>query len=129
MTEPKYNYIWKPEDAYILCSDIIELEKENFVAFLLNTKNRVLARKIISVGGLNATVVHPREVFRTAIEVSGASILCVHNHPSGDPTPSQEDINVTKRLVKAGEIIGIDVLDHVVVGREGWVSLKQQGMM
>ncbi|MDY7989852.1 DNA repair protein RadC [Paenibacillus polymyxa] len=129
MSEPGCNYIRKPEDAFLLCSDLMEFAQEHFIVFLLNTKNRVISRKVISVGGLNSAVVHPREVFRAAIESSTASILCVHNHPSGDPTPSREDISVTKRLVEAGKVIGIDVLDHVVVGRDGWVSLKQQGMM
>ncbi|MMZ61988.1 hypothetical protein D1872_241680 [compost metagenome] len=129
MSEPSYNYIRKPEDVYILCSDILESKQELFIVFLLNTKNRVLSRKTVSIGGLNAAVVHPREVFRTAIEANVASILCVHNHPSGDPSPSPEDISVTKRLVEAGNTIGIEVLDHLIVGRDGWVSLKQQGMI
>lgn len=122
-------YIQKPEDVFLLCSDIVGHNKENFIVILLNTKNRVIARKVISIGGLNSAVVHPREVFRVAFENSAAAIVCVHNHPSGDPSPSPEDISVTKRLVEVGGIIGIDVLDHVIVGRDGWVSLKEQGIM
>ncbi|MNP75255.1 hypothetical protein D3C76_1722840 [compost metagenome] len=81
------------------------------------------------MGSLNATVVHPREVFRSAIQRSSASILCAHNHPSGDPTPSHEDIELTQRLMEAGEIIGIDVLDHLVIGDGTFLSMKERGLM
>jgi len=81
------------------------------------------------MGSLNAAIVHPREVFRAAIKRSSASIICVHNHPSGDPTPSSEDVALTRRLMEAGEIIGIDVLDHIVIGDRRYVSLKEQGLM
>jgi DNA repair protein RadC len=88
------------------------LQKEHFVCLFLNTKNHVIGQETLSVGSLNASIVHPREVFRAAIKRSSASIICVHNHPSGDPTPSPEDIQLTHRLVEAGSIIGIEVLDH-----------------
>ncbi|MNR56218.1 hypothetical protein D3C85_1767520 [compost metagenome] len=81
------------------------------------------------MGSLNASIVHPREVFRAAIKRSSASIICVHNHPSGDPTPSPEDISLTGRLVEAGAIIGIEVLDHVIIGDQRFISLKEQGFM
>jgi DNA repair protein RadC len=81
------------------------------------------------MGSLNASIVHPREVFRAAIKRSSASIICVHNHPSGDPTPSPEDIQLTHRLVEAGSIIGIEVLDHIIIGDFKFVSLKEQGYM
>ncbi|MNG18398.1 hypothetical protein D3C84_1024620 [compost metagenome] len=81
------------------------------------------------MGSLNASIVHPREVFRAAIKRSSASIICVHNHPSGDPTPSPEDISLTARLVEAGSIIGIEVLDHVIIGDQRFISLKEQGFM
>ena len=83
----------------------------------------------VSVGGLDSSIVHPREVFKDAIAISAASIVVAHNHPSGDPTPSTEDRHVTARLVEAGQILGIDVLDHLVIGNGRWVSLKEQGWM
>lgn len=86
-------------------------------------------RKKLSMGSLNASIVHPREVFRAAIKRSSASIVCVHNHPSGDPTPSPEDIQLTHRLVEAGTIIGIEVLDHVIIGDQRFISLKEEGFM
>jgi DNA repair protein RadC len=119
--------IRSPQDVYQLSLDLVSKEQEHFVVYCLNSKHHVINRKTISVGSLNATVVHPREVFRAAIENSSASIICVHNHPSGDPTPSPEDISVTQRLCEAGEIIGIELIDHVIVGRTGWFSLKANG--
>lgn len=81
------------------------------------------------MGSLNASIVHPREVFRAAIKCSSASLVCAHNHPSGDPTPSPEDISLTARLVEAGQIVGIDVLDHLIIGDGSFVSLKERGLM
>ena len=118
-----------PLDVYRLSLDLVSLYQEHFMVYFLNSKNQVISRKTIFIGSLNKTVVHPREVFRAAIQQSSASIVCVHNHPSGDPTPSREDIEVTNRLVEAGEVIGIDVLDHVIVGRDGYVSLKEGGLI
>jgi len=118
-----------PLDVYRLSLDLVSLYQEHFVVFFLNTKNRIIRRETITIGSLSATVIHPREVFRAAIQHSSAAIVCVHNHPSGDPTPSFEDIEVTRRLVDAGKIIGIDVLDHVIVGRDGYVSLKEGGLI
>ena len=118
-----------PLDVYHLSLDMISLHQEHFVVYFLNSKNRVISRKTIFIGSLNSTVVHPREVFHAAIQHSSASIVCVHNHPSGDPTPSQEDIQVTQRLMKAGEIIGIEVLDHVIVAQNGYVSMKEGGLI
>lgn len=118
-----------PRDVYHLSLDLVSKEQEHFVVFFLNTKNRVIGRKVISIGTLNTSFAHPREVFRAAIENGSASIICVHNHPSGDPSPSHDDIEVTKRLMEAGRIIGIDVLDHVIVAKDGWVSLKERGIV
>jgi DNA repair protein RadC len=95
----------------------------------LNTKNQVLHKQTIFIGSLNASIVHPREVFREALKRSAASIICLHNHPSGDPAPSREDIEVTKRLVECGKMIGIDVLDHVIIGENKFVSLKEKGYL
>ena len=97
--------------------------------FLLNTKNQVLAIKTVSVGDLSSSIVHPREVFQDAVVISAASIIIAHNHPSGDPTPSAEDIAVTRRLMDAGEILGIELLDHVIIGDGVFVSLKERGKM
>jgi DNA repair protein RadC len=122
--------IRSPKDvAALMMEDMRYLQKEHFVCLFLNTKNRVIAQETLSMGSLNASIVHPREVFLAAIKRSSASIICVHNHPSGDPTPSPEDIELTARLVEAGEIIGIDVLDHIVLGDPGFVSLKEKGYM
>ncbi|MCP3773992.1 DNA repair protein RadC [Paenibacillus sp. MZ04-78.2] len=122
--------IRSPQDvAALLMEDLRYLQKEHFVCLFLNTKNHVIGQETLSMGSLNASIVHPREVFRAAIKRSSASIVCAHNHPSGDPTPSPEDVEITKRLVQAGEIVGIDVLDHIVIGDKRYVSLKELGFM
>ncbi|OMC99735.1 DNA repair protein RadC [Paenibacillus sp. FSL R5-0636] len=119
-----------PRDAAeILTEQLRYLQKEHFVCLFLNTKNHVIGQETLSMGSLNASIVHPREVFRAAIKCSSASIICAHNHPSGDPTPSPEDISLTARLLQAGEIIGIDVLDHLIIGDSSFVSLKEKGHM
>ncbi|ALS23246.1 MULTISPECIES: RadC family protein [Paenibacillus] len=122
--------IRSPQDvASLLMEDMRYLQKEHFVCLFLNTKNHVIGQETVSMGSLNASIVHPREVFRAAIKRSSASIVCAHNHPSGDPTPSPEDVQITKRLVQAGDIVGIDVLDHIVIGDQRFVSLKELGLM
>ncbi|HEY4389935.1 MAG TPA: DNA repair protein RadC [Paenibacillus sp.] len=127
---PEAVSIRSPHDAAnILMEQLRYLSKEHFVCLFLNTKNHIIAQETLSIGSLNASIVHPREVFRAAIKCSSASIVCAHNHPSGDPTPSPEDIQMTRRLCEAGEIVGIDVLDHVVIGDGQFVSLKEQGLM
>ncbi|GAK43277.1 DNA repair protein RadC [Paenibacillus urinalis] len=122
--------IRSPKDAAdLLMEQLRYLQKEHFVCLFLNTKNHVIAQETLSMGSLNASIVHPREVFRAAMKCSSASIVCAHNHPSGDPAPSPEDIQLTRRLVKAGEIVGIDVLDHIVIGDGKYASLKEQGFI
>lgn len=122
--------IRSPKDAFdLLEPDLRYSTKEHFVCLFLNTKNRVIFKEIISIGSLNAAIVHPREVFRSAIKRSSASLICSHNHPSGDCTPSSEDIDLTKRLVNAGEIVGIEVLDHIIIGGNTYISLKEKGLM
>jgi DNA repair protein RadC len=119
-----------PRDAAdILMEQLRYLQKEHFVCLFLNSKNHIIAQETLSMGSLNASIVHPREVFRAAIKCSSASIVCAHNHPSGDPTPSPEDIQITKRLIEAGAIVGIDVLDHLVIGDGIYVSLKEKGLV
>jgi len=102
-------------------------QKEHFHALYLNTKNHVIEDKLISKGTLNASLIHPREVFKQAIQSSANSLILIHNHPSGDPTPSKEDEVVTKNLVNAGELLGISILDHVVIGKETYISMKENG--
>ncbi|MEK5026412.1 MULTISPECIES: RadC family protein [Paenibacillus] len=128
LTEPVT--IRSPQDAAeILTEQLRYLQKEHFVCLFLNTKNHVIAQETLSMGSLNASIVHPREVFRAAMKCSSAAIICAHNHPSGDPTPSPEDISLTSRLLQAGEIVGIDVLDHLIIGDSSFVSLKEKGYM
>jgi DNA repair protein RadC len=103
--------------------------REEFIAVLLDGKNRVLREERISIGSLTASIVHPREVFLVAVKESAGSIVLVHNHPSGDPTPSPEDLEVTRRLVRAGEILGIRVLDHLIIGERGYTSLLDRGWL
>jgi len=120
--------IRSPEDgAKYVMEDLRFLSQEHFVCLYLNTKNQVIHRKTVFIGSLNASIVHPREVFKEAIKRSAASIICAHNHPSGDPTPSREDIEVTKRLVECGRMIGIELLDHLIIGEQKFVSLKEKG--
>jgi DNA repair protein RadC len=122
--------IRSPEDgANYVMNDMRFLSQEHFVCLYLNTKNQVLHKQTIFIGSLNASIVHPREVFKEAFRRSAASIICIHNHPSGDPTPSREDIEVTKRLAECGKIIGIDVLDHLIIGEKKYVSLKEKGYL
>lgn len=104
-------------------------KQEKFAIILLDTKNQITSFKIISVGTLNASLVHPREVFHAALQKLACSIILAHNHPSGDPRPSQEDILLTKRLRKAGEVLGIPVLDHVIIGGTDYFSFKEEGLM
>ena len=104
------------------------LDREHFRAILLNTKNHVLRVETIGIGTLNSTAVHPREVFKLAVKYSAAAIILVHNHPSGDPTLSRDDLEVTKRLVEVGKVLGIDILDHIIIGDGKFVSLKEKGL-
>ncbi|MFS0567533.1 JAB domain-containing protein, partial [Brevibacillus invocatus] len=105
-------------------------DREAFLLLCLSTKNEPVAIHLVSVGSLDSSIVHPREVFKAAILSNCSSVIVAHNHPSGDPTPSREDIEVTKRLQEAGELLGIPVLDHIILGHEGaYVSLKEKGYM
>lgn len=119
-----------PDDAAEYAMPRLRYEKrEHFAILLLDTKNQVITFSDISIGSLNASIVHPREVFRCAIAHCASSIILVHNHPSGDPAPSTEDINVTFRLIKSGKILDIEILDHIIIGDNKYTSLKQQGMI
>jgi DNA repair protein RadC len=106
-----------------------QARQEHFLVLLLNARHGVEEVQTVSIGSLNASIVHPREVFRPAILASAASIILVHNHPSGDPEPSEEDISITSRLVKVGDIVGIAVLDHIIVSKHGITSLKSRQLL
>ena len=119
-----------PADAYSLLRTYLDgSDREHFVAVLVDTKNNVIGINTVSVGALNTTVVHPREVFKPAILCNAASVLLAHNHPSGDATPSEDDKAVTQRLRDAGTILGITVLDHIVIGEGDYFSFKAQGLI
>ncbi|MBN2098793.1 MAG: DNA repair protein RadC [Dehalococcoidia bacterium] len=114
-----------PEDVVKAAAvDLKGKKKEHFLALLLDTRNRLIRTATVSMGSLDSSIVHPREVFKEAIKASAASVIFVHNHPSGDPEPSHDDIELTRRLVEAGKLLGILVLDHVIVGDGSFVSLK-----
>ncbi|MDH3214904.1 MAG: DNA repair protein RadC [Candidatus Krumholzibacteria bacterium] len=113
--------------ARMFMHEMTHLDREHFKAALLNTKNQVLKVVTISIGSLNASIVHPREIFKPAISASAASIVLVHNHPTGDPTPSQEDVEFTRRFAKCGDLMGIQLLDHVIIGWGRYRSLKESG--
>lgn len=117
-----------PQDvAHIVMEEMRLLDREHFRVLSLSTKNHVLGISKVSIGSLNSSLVHPRECFKEAIRRNSHSIILVHNHPSGDPTPSPQDIEVTNRLVDGGKILGIEVLDHVIIGDKRFTSLKEQG--
>lgn len=109
--------------------DTLDADKEHFVLFALNNKNRVIGFKVISTGTLTASLVHPREVFRAAIFLDAAALIFCHNHPSGEPAPSQEDIELTRRLKELADVLGVRVLDHVVLGCERYFSFSDKGML
>jgi len=123
-----------PGDIVALCEDLRQLAQEAFNVITVDAKNKVIARHLVSLGILDATLVHPREVFRPAILDGAAAIICVHNHPSGDPSPSAEDLKITRQLVEAGKVLDVKLLDHVIIGRpgpasaEGYLSLRESGL-
>jgi DNA repair protein RadC len=106
-----------------------DLKKEMFRCILLNTKNKIIREEVVSIGSLSASIVHPRDTFKAAIRESAAAVIFIHNHPSGDIKPSQEDILLTRRLVQAGEVLGIQVLDHIIIGDGDHFSFRDNGMM
>ena len=129
ITSKKIN---SPSDAYKIIKDVftMETQPEEILAMLvLNTKNVVVACHEVSRGSLNTSIVHPREVFKRALLSNGASIILAHNHPSGDPTPSREDIAITKRLKECGSMLGIEVIDHVICGDDTYISFKERGFI
>jgi len=122
--------VQSPKDIVnVLMPKMRYLHKEEFRAVFLDVKNRIMDIAVISIGSLNSSIVHPREVFREAVKRSSASVIFVHNHPSGDPAPSDEDILVTERLVEAGEILGISVLDHIIIGDNVYISFRDKNII
>ncbi|HET7657887.1 MAG TPA: DNA repair protein RadC [Bacillales bacterium] len=125
---PERTAIHSPEaGAELVMNEMRFLSQEHFVCLYLNTKNEIIHRQTVFIGSLNASIVHPREVFKEAFRHSAASVICFHNHPSGDPSPSREDIAITQRLVQCGQMLGIEVLDHIVIGDQKFISLKEKG--
>lgn len=126
----------KPGDRYTSSSEVFshyharlrERKKEVFISLLLDSKNRLIREICVSEGSLNASLVHPREVFSPAVRESAAAVLFIHNHPSGDPAPSREDLELTRRLREAGELMGIRVLDHIIIGNGQYVSFADRGL-
>jgi DNA repair protein RadC len=133
--EGKSQYMTKiksPVDVHTLINNVMQEldgQREHCFCISMNTKNQIKSVDVISIGTLNANIVHPREIFYTAICHRAASVIISHNHPSGDPTPSKEDIEVTEKLIEGGKLIGIDVLDHVIIGDTRYISLKDEGLV
>lgn len=126
----KNKTVTSPKDVYNLVkSKITNYAKEHFLVLSFDTRNKFLGMDTISVGTLNANLVHPRETFDSAIHRHAAQIIIAHNHPSGDPEPSEDDLEITKRLVESGKILGIDVLDHIIVTKTGFLSFKEKGLI
>lgn len=119
----------KPKDVFEELKDIRGLKKEYFVVFYLNVANQEIAREIISIGSLNTSIVHPREVFEPAVRNLAGQIIIAHNHPSGDPKPSLEDIKITERLIAVGKILGIEIIDHVIVTVNSFFSFKEKKLI
>ncbi|MGI5875818.1 MAG: RadC family protein [Dethiobacteria bacterium] len=122
--------IGSPQDvANFLMEEMRYYHKEYFKIILLNTKNKIISIEDISIGSLNSSIVHPREIFNPAVKKSAAALILVHNHPSGDTQPSHEDLEVTKRLIEAGKLLGINILDHIIVGEGKYLSFKERGLI
>ena len=122
--------IQDPKDAVELGKRFLEeSDREQLLVCCLDAKNQPTAINVVSVGNLNSSIVHPREVFKPAILSNSASIILFHNHPSGDPTPSKEDTNITERLKESGKILGIELIDHIIIGDNSYCSLKEKGII
>jgi DNA repair protein RadC len=117
------------DDAYEYLKEMAKYTREHFRGLYLNTRGRIIRDEIISIGTLNMSVVHPREVFLPAVEFSAAAIILAHNHPSGDPTPSDEDLAITQQIVEAGRVMSIEVFDHIIIGENRYISLQREGLL
>jgi DNA repair protein RadC len=118
-----------PMQVYETFSFLMQETKEMFITLHLDGKNRIICMDLVSLGSLNQSLVHPREIFKTACLSNAAAILCIHQHPTGDPTPSSEDIAITRRLKEAGEIMGIKLLDHIIIGDGEYLSFVERGLL
>jgi DNA repair protein RadC len=119
----------KPEDVWKELRDIRDHKKEHFVIFFLDSRSQEIKREVISVGSLNANLVHPREVFEPAVKNLAAQVILAHNHPSGEAEPSEDDLGLNKRLVEAGKILGIEVIDHIIISKNGYLSFRDKGLL
>jgi len=131
--EPGTRLIRTPEDAALACADIAALAQESFHVLCLDVRNRLINRHMVSLGTVDASIVHAREVFRAAVSDGASAVVLAHNHPSGDPAPSAEDVRITRQLIEAGKVMDIPVHDHVILGREGGgtpalLSLRDAGL-
>lgn len=122
-------YIHTSDDVLKEVDHLKENKKENFVVLYLDARNKLIYKETVSIGTLNASMVHPREVFEPAVQYLAAQIIVVHNHPSGDPEPSEDDLIITKRLVEAGKIMGIEVNDHIIITKNSFFSFKEKGLI
>lgn len=126
-TPAKKKSIRSPRDVYdLLADDIAHFEQEHFISLFLNTKSQLIKKEIVFKGTINQTLIHPREIFRQAIRLSAAAILFAHNHPTGDSAPSRADLNATETLVESGAMMGIDVVDHIIIGKQEYYSIKER---
>ena len=117
-----------PQDVFDNLKDIRESKKEHFIVFFLDSRNQEIKREIISIGTINSSLVHPREVFEPAVKYLAVQVILAHNHPSGELAPSEDDLGVNKRLSEAGKILGIEVLDHIIVTKTGFLSFKEKSL-
>ena len=129
LKDKKAEIYLKSEDVWEELKDLRDHKKEHFVILYLDSRNQEIKREIISVGSLNANLVHPREVFEPAVRNLAAQIILAHNHPSGDPEPSEDDLEINRRLVEAGKILGIEVVDHIIIARDGFFGFKDKGLI
>jgi len=129
LKDKKSEIYLKPKEIWEELKDLRDHKKEHFVIFYLDSRNQEIKREIISVGSLNANLVHPREVFEPAVRNLAAQIILAHNHPSGDPEPSEDDLEITKRLAEAGKILGIEVVDHIIITKTGFISFKEKKLI
>jgi len=118
-----------PEDVFVYLEDMKKLKKEQFRGLYLNARNKVIHDEVISIGTLTANLVHPREVFQPAIEYLACGVIVAHNHPSGDPDPSEDDLEITRKLASVGKTMDIELLDHIIIGSKRYVSLKEKGIV
>jgi len=129
LKDKKAEIYLQPKEIWEELKDLRDHKKEHFVIFYLDSRNQEIKREIISVGSLNANLVHPREVFEPAVRHLAAQVVLAHNHPSGDPEPSEDDLEITKQLKESGKILGIEVIDHIIITKNGFISFKEKNLL